>query len=224
MILKQVIRYDNADALEATWVEQIQLPDVEIPATPAEYDEDGNETKPAQPARTEPGGIQEIVVKCQAYANSQMDMLAADLGADAPQYQALMDEVAATYVPPPPTPRPEVNAAIWEQIKATRDRKTQHGGYKVGTDWYHSDTFSRTQQIGLTIMGAAMPAGLMWKTMSGVFVEMTPTLAQQIFAAAGAQDAALFGHAEQLKAQVEAATDPTTVDINTGWPETFNGI
>ena len=189
MILKQVIRYDNAPALEATWV-------------------DAND----------------VVVKCQAYANNQMDMLAADLGADAPQYQALMDEIAATYVPPPPTPRPEVNAAIWEQIKATRDRKTQHGGYKVGTNWFHSDTFSRTQQIGLTIMGTAMPAGLMWKTMSGVFVEMTPTLAQQIFAAAGAQDAALFGHAEQLKAQVEAAADPTTVDINAGWPETFGGV
>lgn len=67
MILKQVIRYTNADALEATWVDTA-----------------------------------DAVVKCQAYANSQMDLLAADLGADAPQYQALMDEVAATYVPPPP--------------------------------------------------------------------------------------------------------------------------
>ena len=189
MILKQVIKYTNADALEATWV-------------------DAND----------------VVIKCQAYANSQMDMLAADLGADAPQYQALMDEVAATYVPPAPPARAEVNAAIWEQIKAVRDRKTQQGGYKVGTDWYHSDTFSRTQQIGLTIMGANMPAGIMWKTMGGSFVQMTPTLAQQIFAAAGAQDAALFGYAEQLKAQVESAPDPMTVDITAGWPETFGGV
>lgn len=191
MILKQVIRYTNADALEATLVEEV----------------DG----------------QEIVVKCQAYANSQMDLLAADLGADAPQYRALMDEVAATYVPPAPPPRPEVNAAIWEQIKAIRDRKTQQGGYKVGADWYHSDTFSRTQQIGLTIMGASMPAGIMWKTMAGDFIAMTPTLAQQIFAAAGNQDAMLFGYAEQLKAQVEAAADPAAVDINAGWPETYGG-
>lgn len=189
MILKQLIRYINAPALEATWV-------------------DAND----------------VVVKCQAYSNEQMDMLAADLGADAPQFQALMDEVAATYVSPAPPPRPEVNAAIWEQIKAIRDRKTQQGGYKVGTDWFHSDTFSRTQQIGLTIMGAAMPQGIMWKTMSGSFVTMTPTLAQQIFAAAGAQDAALFGYAEQLKAQVEAAADPTTVDIEAGWPETYGGV
>lgn len=79
MTLKQVIRYTNADALEATWVEEI----------------DG----------------QEVVVKCQAYSNAQMDMLAADLGADAPQYQVLMDEIAATYVPPPP-PVPVVPAAV----------------------------------------------------------------------------------------------------------------
>ena len=65
MILKQIIRYDNADAIEATWVDE-----------------------------------NDVVIKCQAYSNGQMDMLAADLGADAPQYQALMDAVAATYVPP----------------------------------------------------------------------------------------------------------------------------
>lgn len=115
-------------------------------------------------------------------------------------------------------------AKRWEDIKAIRDRKTQQGGYKAGGDWFHSDTFSRTQQIGLTIMGAAMPAGIMWKTMAGSFVEMTPTLAQQIFAAAGVQDALLFAHAEQLKAQVEASDDPASVDIGAGWPETFNGV
>lgn len=76
MILKQVIRYTNADALEATWVD-----------------------------------ASDVVIKCQAYANSQMDLLAADLGADAPQYQALMDEIAATYVPPAPVP-PQVPQAV----------------------------------------------------------------------------------------------------------------
>ena len=76
MILNQLILYTNADAIEATWV-----------------DEAGQ------------------VVKCQAYSNAQMDLLAADLGADAPTYQALMDEVAATYVPPPPAP-PYVPQAV----------------------------------------------------------------------------------------------------------------
>lgn len=96
MILKQVIRYTNADALEATWVEEI----------------DG----------------QEVVVKCQAYANSQMDLLAADLGADAPQYQALMDEVAATYVPPPPEP-PQVPTSVSpRQIRQALNRVTYGAG------------------------------------------------------------------------------------------------
>lgn len=69
MILAQIIRYTNAEALEATWVNEAGQ-----------------------------------VVKCQAYASSQMHMLAADLGNDAPAYQALMDEVAATYVAQPPEP------------------------------------------------------------------------------------------------------------------------
>lgn len=112
----------------------------------------------------------------------------------------------------------------WQQIKDLRDQKTQNGGYQVDGNWYHSDTFSRTQQIGLTMYGANMPEGLMWKTMGGTFVPMTPTLAQQIFAAAGAQDAALFAHAEALKAQVEAAANPYTVDITVGWPATYNNV
>lgn len=188
MILKQVIRYSNANVLEATWVNASGVP-----------------------------------VKCQAYANNQMDLLAAHLGADAPQYQSLMNEVAATYVPPT-LDLPAARAARWDEIKALRDRKTQQGGYKVGSNWFHSDTFSRTQQIGLTIMGTSMPVGLQWKTMGGAFVGMTPTLAQQVFAAAGAQDAALFTHAEVLKAQVDASADPATVDITAGWPETFGGV
>lgn len=76
MILAKLIRYTNAPALEATWV-----------------DEAGQ------------------VVKCQAYANNQMDLLAADLGDDAAQHQALLDEVAATYVEPEPVP-PAVPASV----------------------------------------------------------------------------------------------------------------
>lgn len=69
MILKQVIKYDNAPALEATWCDE-----------------------------------NENIIKCQAYSADQMDMLAADLGDDAPAYQSLMDEIAAQYIPPAPQP------------------------------------------------------------------------------------------------------------------------
>ena len=71
MILKQLIRYENAPALEATWVDE-----------------------------------NDVVIKCQAYSNhpEQMAMLRADLGADAAQYESLIAEVEATYVPPEPIP------------------------------------------------------------------------------------------------------------------------
>lgn len=76
MILKQVVRYTNAPAIEATWVDE----------------NDG-------------------VIKCHAYSNGQMDMLRADLGADAAAHEALIAEVEATYVPPEPQP-PQVPASV----------------------------------------------------------------------------------------------------------------
>ncbi len=73
MILKQVIRYENAPALEATWVDE-----------------------------------NDAAIKCHAYSNhpEQMAMLRADLGADAAQYEGMIAEVEATYVPPEPVPEP----------------------------------------------------------------------------------------------------------------------
>lgn len=114
-------------------------------------------------------------------------------------------------------------AAIWEAIKAERDRRAQEGGYLAAGKWFHSDTFSRTQQLGLLMMGPSVPDGLQWKTMDGTFVPMTPTLAGQIFTAAATQDAAMFAHAEALRAAVNAAEDPEAVDITAGWPATFSG-
>lgn len=109
-------------------------------------------------------------------------------------------------------------SALWERIKTERDRRIQEQGYVAGGKRFHGDTFSRTQQMGLVMLGASIPPGLQWKTMDGSFIAMTPTLAQQIFAAAAASDIALFGHAEALRAQVNAAEDPSSVDITAGWP------
>jgi hypothetical protein len=121
----------------------------------------------------------------------------------------------------------DVSAARLEaiaRVKARRDLKTANGGYLAGGKWFHSDLVSRTQQIGLILMGANIPAGLQWKTLDGSFITMTPTLAGQILAAAGAQDAALFAHAETLIGQIDAAADPTTVDVAAGWPTTFGNV
>lgn len=114
-----------------------------------------------------------------------------------------------------------IRAELWGLIKAVRDTKKLEGGYTTGGKWYHSDVFSRTQQLGLVMMGAGIPANTLWKTMDGSFVTMTQTLAGQIFSAAAAQDAALFTHAETLKAQVDASSNPESIDLNAGWPETY---
>lgn len=101
-------------------------------------------------------------------------------------------------------------------IKATRDR-VKIEGVTVGEHRFHSDPDSRTQQLGLVIMGAAVPP-VQWKTMGGAFVTMTQTLAGQIFQGTAARDMAVFGHAEALIAAVNASDDPDSIDIEAGWP------
>ena len=119
----------------------------------------------------------------------------------------------AVDVPPVPT-----KSEMWTRIKAERDRRIQLGGYKVGTKWYHSDTFSRTQQMGLVMMGANIPANTPWKTMDGSFVVMTQTLAGQIFGTAAASDIAIFTAAETHNAAMNASATPETYNYLTGWP------
>jgi hypothetical protein len=106
-------------------------------------------------------------------------------------------------------------------IKAERDRRIQSGGFKVGAKWFHSDTFSRTQQMGLVMLGANIPANTPWKTMDGTTVVMTQQLAQQIFAAAAASDIAIFAAAETHRIALEACADPSSYDISAGWPKAF---
>lgn len=112
-------------------------------------------------------------------------------------------------------------AEKWEAIKAERDRRTLHGGYRVGDKWFHSDVFSRSQQIGMVMLGTNLPTGLKWKTMDGSFVTMTPTLAQQVFGAAAASDALIFGAAEAKRASLEASTTPWDYDVQAGWPPMY---
>lgn len=117
----------------------------------------------------------------------------------------------------------EIRAAIWSKIKTIRDLKLDDGGYLAGGKWFHSDARSRNQQLGLLQQGDSLPAGIMWKTMDGTFIEMTPALAKAILAAAMTSDIALHTYAEILKAQVWAAADPASVNIHQGWPTTFQG-
>jgi hypothetical protein len=108
----------------------------------------------------------------------------------------------------------------WGAIKSERDRRTQQGGYQANGHWFHSDTFSRSQQLGLVMMGQAIPA-IQWKTMSGAFVTMTANLAQAIFAAGAASDQAIFAAAEQHYAAMQASDDPLAYDCSAGWPAAY---
>lgn len=186
MILAQLIRYENAPSIEATWV-----------------DSDG------------------VVLRCHAYHATQMDELRADLGADAAQYEDLIQRCLADYVPPPEAPIEQLRAAVWDQIKAERDRRATLG-VKVGAHWYHSDQKSRTQQLGLVLLGASIPTGLQWKTLTftppPVFVTMTPALAQAIVGATAASDTAIFSAAEVHRLAMEASAAPQDYDFSVGWP------
>ena len=125
----------------------------------------------------------------------------------------------------------------WERIKAKRDFLSDSGGYLVFGKWFHSDAKSKTQQLGLLrqadriqatggdmsapFVGPGPGGVLYWKTMDSSFIPMTGTLAQAIFAAAEAQDMALFAVAEEHKAAMEASADPVAYDFSAGWPDTF---
>ena len=121
-----------------------------------------------------------------------------------------------------PATSEEIHAAavlyVAEQIKAERDRR-KGAGCPVGGHVFHSDDSSRIQQLGLVMMGASLPAGIMWKTADNGFVEMTPTLAGQIFAAQATRDTMLFAVAQQHIAGAAAAANPLEYDYSTGWPE-----
>lgn len=109
-------------------------------------------------------------------------------------------------------------AHITERIKFERDRRRLLGA-RVGEVAFHSDDTSRIQQLGLLMMGASMPAGLRWKAIGGVMVDMTPAMAQQLFAATAARDQSLFEAAEFHIAAASLLADPSAYDYSQGWPE-----
>jgi len=119
---------------------------------------------------------------------------------------------------------PKLKAKRWEDIKSERDRRTLEGGYQVNGKWFHSDLTSRSQHIGLMLMGSNMPTTILWKTMDGSFVQMTPELAHQIFLAAATSDGEIFKVAEIHKAAVMAAPTASAVwlhNISFGWPKVY---
>lgn len=131
--------------------------------------------------------------------------------------------------------RGQLEAAAWERIKAERDRRTL-SGFMVGTYWFHSDTFSRSQHLGLKdqardvlAAGGAVSDVLIangqpvqWKTLHGEFVPITVQLAFDIVQSATDSDARIFQAAEGHKAAMRTSADPATYDYRQGWPLTYD--
>ena len=112
----------------------------------------------------------------------------------------------------------EAKAVVWEQIKAYRAERTA-GGISVGPYWFHADTPSKLQHLGLVnaMMMSVLPAEQRWKLMDGSFVTLTPTLVQQIFGSAMQREGANFAKAEEHRVLMEASSDPYGYDFTTGW-------
>lgn len=113
-----------------------------------------------------------------------------------------------------------IRLSLGGQIKARRDSRKE-GGVKVSGKWFHTDAPSRVQHLGLRMLGNSIPPGLLWKTMDGSFVEMTPALSAGIFIAVLTQDTQIFAVAEQHRAAVYASEDPFSYDFTPGWPPIF---
>ena len=107
-------------------------------------------------------------------------------------------------------------------IKAERDRRRFNGVFVSGK-WIHTDTYSRTQWMGMVMMGASVPA-IEWTTMDGTSITTSQVLAGAVFQATATLDTALFAFAKSSIDTVNASSDPTNVDITTGWPATFEGV
>lgn len=123
----------------------------------------------------------------------------------------------------------------WEAIKKERDTRELQGVLVQG-NWFHSDSPSQVKWLGLKSQAKdVMDAGgtltdvliknnapVVWKTMSGVFVPVTIKLAYDVVAAVGDLSAVLFKQAETHAYFLNRATDPSTYDITTGWPNGFS--
>ncbi len=117
-------------------------------------------------------------------------------------------------------PLPEAKSAKWRKVQAERDRR-KFAGYMAAGNRFHSDPDSRTQQLGLFIMGANVPP-IQWRTLDGNYVTMTQQLAAAIFTATATGDTLIFSAGETHRAAIVALTDLSAIesyDFSGGWPE-----
>lgn len=114
----------------------------------------------------------------------------------------------------------QARADQWTRIMELRDKRVA-GGVLVGDKWFHTDTDSLIRYLALLAAGDNIPAGIRWKTMDGSFVDVTPELVRQVYAASVTANNATFQRAETLRTEIDASDTPMSIDIQTGWPPIF---
>lgn len=121
---------------------------------------------------------------------------------------------------------------VRELIKIERERK-KFSGIKVGEHWFHTDSDSRIQQLGLVNAAAvnAIPPGFMWKTLTPggglfdpVYVEMTNDLARNIFFHTMIHDGMFHQAGETHRVTMLSCEDPITYDYKSNWPINFEDV
>jgi len=124
---------------------------------------------------------------------------------------------------------------LWQKIKEIRFNKSINGGVEYNNKWFNTDLVSRSQYLRLKnkadmlVIGGASSdiilqannTNILWKTMDGTFVTMTIDLINNLMNALDNREAAIFTKAEMLRAQINASTNPNSVNIVTGWPASF---
>lgn len=118
----------------------------------------------------------------------------------------------------------EAHAPTREQllvrVNELRDRHL-NGGFSWGNRSWDSDQRSRDNLSGAVASVAAqipLPAGFAWRTAHNVDLPMTASDLVSLGAAMFAHVNACYVKSWDLKAQLAAAADPSTVDLESGWP------
>lgn len=133
---------------------------------------------------------------------------------------------------PTPTPIEERRKAKWSEVESYRNNLMQTGGFPVGSYWFHSDLLSRSQQLGLIELGKLalangvdtndpIPNSPPWRTMSGEYITLTPTLTQSLVPSFLVQEASIFAVGDFYRNLINNSDNPEYIDITVGWPLTY---
>jgi hypothetical protein len=112
---------------------------------------------------------------------------------------------------------------IWREIKDIRDDKIRNGGVLLVDKWYPTTTDAKAQILWVITMGSSAPNSQRIELMDGSMNNLSYNRANDLLAAAAAQAAAITDYADSLKVLVDAAADPESISITTGWPAVYEG-